>query len=727
MFVANVQKPEHAGMRMTDDRIDQLIEDVADIKERLSALENAPAARSETEPSVETPAHKGESRVPAPIPILMIIFGGLLTLTVVGAIIGIPLIIGGIVMLSKAGTPGKEPAEPHAQTEQETAKRTPGRAEEPSEAKREQPAARRPELDSNLVLRTLTVVGIVALVLGAVFFLTLSIQNEWLTKPVQLLIGVIAGIGIAVFGSRVRLHEAYAFWGDLVTTAGTMIVYFTVYAAYALEPYRAAIGLSSAILGIALMVIAGVHLTYAVTLGNRRITIGAILLGALTFLFAEPSIISLLYVAILGIGTRVAASIRSWHHVSALSFGLAAIGIASVGWSTDAGAGLVTLALLMVVSEWLAYQRSEHAYELGLGPLIFGGLLCLPLASHLGWHLGYVSLTIAGAAIGLATLHGSTARVSRALSATLFIVLGSGLLVSPEYLGLVWAALALVLITGAQRFDSFELRIAGHAVAAIGLIVVLIENLPLLMRASWPAALTLPAFYLAIATTAAYAIVSRAEQGIVSRVYSALATTLIVLIALASSSSSLAFISVVLVLAIIYRMIIPDAFFHVQSIVLSGIAIAATIIHDATSTSTPWTYAVTIAALVALNTYTRRQDLEDGGSWIVTTGVAAIGVLIARLVMIIAEYATIAEDPIITLGWLGAGIAGLVLGITASDRTIRLAGLGLITLAVFKAFFVDVFELDLVWRVIAFVVLGVALLSAALLYGRFRERIGELF
>jgi predicted membrane protein DUF2339 len=71
--------------------------------------------------------------------------------------------------------------------------------------------------------------------------------------------------------------------------------------------------------------------------------------------------------------------------------------------------------------------------------------------------------------------------------------------------------------------------------------------------------------------------------------------------------------------------------------------------------------------------------------------------------------------------WTVTGLALLWLGLRRQVRELRLAGFGFLTLAVGKVFLYDLSELESVWRVLSFIVLGLLLLLAALAYQRMRR------
>ena len=77
----------------------------------------------------------------------------------------------------------------------------------------------------------------------------------------------------------------------------------------------------------------------------------------------------------------------------------------------------------------------------------------------------------------------------------------------------------------------------------------------------------------------------------------------------------------------------------------------------------------------------------------------------------------------LTALWAGYAVTLLVVGISRRWRLVRLAGLGLLIIPIVKVFVYDVFALEQVYRIIAFIGLGILLLVSAYLYQRHRKTI----
>ncbi len=89
----------------------------------------------------------------------------------------------------------------------------------------------------------------------------------------------------------------------------------------------------------------------------------------------------------------------------------------------------------------------------------------------------------------------------------------------------------------------------------------------------------------------------------------------------------------------------------------------------------------------------------------------------AALLLAVAAMDLLPRD-LVTAAWLAAAIALLLPGVRMEKEALRLAGLGLLTAAVLKAFLFDASELEGVLRILSFLALGIALIGIGKLYGK---------
>ncbi len=98
----------------------------------------------------------------------------------------------------------------------------------------------------------------------------------------------------------------------------------------------------------------------------------------------------------------------------------------------------------------------------------------------------------------------------------------------------------------------------------------------------------------------------------------------------------------------------------------------------------------------------------------------------APVVLITLTIAVKMNPGMVTLSWGIEGVIVILLGLLVSQRTYRLTGLALLLLCVGKIVCLDAWRLSDTDRYITFIVLGAAMCSVPILYGRYRESVRRL-
>ena len=78
---------------------------------------------------------------------------------------------------------------------------------------------------------------------------------------------------------------------------------------------------------------------------------------------------------------------------------------------------------------------------------------------------------------------------------------------------------------------------------------------------------------------------------------------------------------------------------------------------------------------------------------------------------------------LLTIAWGIEGVSLLIAGFPLRERTLRLAGLVLFFICILKLFAYDLRELETLYRIVSFIVLGMILVGVSWIYTRFRDRI----
>ncbi len=75
------------------------------------------------------------------------------------------------------------------------------------------------------------------------------------------------------------------------------------------------------------------------------------------------------------------------------------------------------------------------------------------------------------------------------------------------------------------------------------------------------------------------------------------------------------------------------------------------------------------------------------------------------------------------MAWGAEGLVLLAVGFPLRDRTLRLSGLTLFMVCILKLFVYDLRNLETLYRILSFIVLGVILVGVSWAYTRFRDHV----
>ncbi|GGK82315.1 DUF2339 domain-containing protein [Haloarcula sebkhae] len=169
--------------------------------------------------------------------------------------------------------------------------------------------------ERNIGMKWLGGVGGLALVVGVVFFIRLAIEAGYLGPLGRVLTGTAGGLILLAGGRYAAEAQGYSRWGRLVAGTGLAIAYFSVYAAYGFESYRAAIG--APLWAVLLVLTALVAATAALSVRDHAPAVAgeAFLLGYVTAyvgLDAGSFVVSPAYVVLLTAGLVTIAAVRPW-------------------------------------------------------------------------------------------------------------------------------------------------------------------------------------------------------------------------------------------------------------------------------------------------------------------------------------------------------------------------------------------------------------------------------
>lgn len=199
-------------------------------------------------------------------------------------------------------------------------------------------------LEERIGARWLLYAGIAALVLGVSYFIKFAFDNGWVSEPLRVLVGLLAGSGLLVAGQRF-VARGLAFFGHALSGGGIVVLYVAIYAA--LHVYGL-IGPTAAFVAMA-----GVTLVATALADRHRMEI----LGALAVAggFATPMLV----------GGEQDAQVVLCTYVAILLAGTLAL-VARHGW-----AGIAPLAYVLTGLTWIDWAASFYTPEAWLRTLLF--------------------------------------------------------------------------------------------------------------------------------------------------------------------------------------------------------------------------------------------------------------------------------------------------------------------------------------------------------------------
>jgi hypothetical protein len=130
-----------------------------------------------------------------------------------------------------------------------------------------------------------------------------------------------------------------------------------------------------------------------------------------------------------------------------------------------------------------------------------------------------------------------------------------------------------------------------------------------------------------------------------------------------------------------------------------------------------WLSGLTLAGFYAAQILARRSPEKQASAYF-----SLLGTLLLTAVLYFQ-----ASGGLLTVSWGLQGFILLAFGFAFSERILRLQGLGLFLICIMKLFFFDLRNLETIYRILSFVVLGLILLSVSWIYTRFRKQMRRLF
>ena len=558
-------------------------------------------------------------------------------------------------------------ARPRAQPATSAAGETPAIAPTPPSPPGAGPARSAGEWDWEQIVggNWLVRVGVLAIIIGVVFFLKLAFDNNWIGPTGRVLLGLVAGL--VMLGGGEYLQRRYPIYGHALSGGGIALLYVSTFAAFGLYHLIALTPASGFLLLISVA-------SAALALRHESMALAIIvILGAFSGLFilgftpaapgAAPldrSLQLLVYLVVVDLGVVALSTFRNWRWFTLLALvgSLAGYGAwyDQYGESADLvmSEGSITLIFVIFVGATslfhILWRRAPQAFDYSLmvinAAAYFGISYGLLWSDYRAW-LGGFSLLLALFYGGLAYL--ALQRSSENARLSLF-ALG---------IALVFLTVAIPVQLGDQAWTT----VAWAAQGALLVWLSFVLRLPQLRLFSYAVFAIVAVRLLFFDTTVAL----RPFQPVLNERFLAFAAG------------------------------------------ITAMSLAAFLLRREREALREWEQTSWFISRVF---------------WL-SANFFSLWLLSAEVLDYLHPQIN-AQNLSLTALWSGYAAIFLIVGIVRRSRPVRLAALGLLAFSVLKVFGYDVFTLERVFRISALIGLGVILLAAGYLYQRYGRTIREV-
>ena len=341
-------------------------------------------------------------------------------------------------------------------------------------------------------------------------------------------------------------------------------------------------------------------------------------------------------------------------------------------------------------------------------------------------------------------------RVLFGYAAAVLLFLVIAVEIATAYVGLAWILIGIGLFQAGLAVPALDLRLQGYCAIALGvlsLLLLTVLNVPgIFLNVPEISGLALCVSALGMYSVAVQIsrlsapVISEAERDLVRR--AALAAGAALAVALLWCELPMPMVAVgwslfgLALMAVGTRWSQQDLRLQSYAVAVLAFARCWQVNFEITAIRYGVPEGIVTSALVIASTYAssqiqqrgsrvcveaRRTDVRRALDWLDARGRAIFGGLAIVLLTSLLYHRV--EASALTEAWALEGVPLLIGGFVQRDRLLRVSGLTLLGACVLKVFFYDLSNLETVARIFSFIVLGLLLLGASLMYARYYERL----
>ena len=524
-------------------------------------------------------------------------------------------------------------------------------------------AEAKPSLESRIGSHWLNRIGIAAVLIGVSYFLKFAFENNWIGATGRIAIGLIAGIAVVLWSERFRTR-GYRIFSFSLKAVGIGVLYLSLWASF--QVYHL---MSSEVVFACMVVVTAATCAMALTQDAEILAVFAITGG-----FSTPVLLS----------TGVNREFALFSYVVLLDFGILALVIFRP-WRRLLWLGFVGTLVLYLAWYSEFYDRKQFEPTLIFATVFFAIFAAAPLFMLRQEHgMGTMPLALAF------------------MNAAAYFLQAYAMISDISTTAMAWFSLALAAIyLGLNRFrprssepvSEHNLRLM-HLALAVGLITVAI---PIRLDAHW--------------ITIGWFVESAVLLWLGGRIKSDLLNVFAVT-ALALGIGRLLIFDNFVSTTLIFNMRML-----VYGIAVAALAFAAYEASKREGETARTLGAIAIVAMNALALVALSREVADSYSHQMSRAIPAPALWSTQHWSQVRSI-EIARDFTYSALWMAYGAMLMIIGFWRSSAFVRWQALVLIAVTIVKVFVYDTSQLDRIYRILSFVVLGVLLLAISFAYQR---------
>lgn len=627
----------------------------------------------------------------------LIVIGVVLTFTVIGALIGIPLIILGIYRLAT-----ESPAQDTGDVVDEEV--------EPEE---------NVEINKDTILKWLGRGGITLTVIGVAFFINYAIELGYLGFGARLLLAGAFGLGLVGVGHKLGKIKSYNVLSKFLSVGGFIITYFTVFSSYFFEDYREAVGMTFPFASLLLGAVVIAMIYYMMTFGNAATTGLAYLLGYFTVVLSRgEGLITIVYLVLLTLSGLYLSYHKKWDllpaSITVMNYLFSILVLSFSGFDSVEFFFLSGVFVAIHLFSEFYLRSDKYIITKSLNNVLYTVAVAVSLFNH--QYIEYFFFVLAASLFfSYLISKAEESKYTDLIGSIVAIVIYSLLDLSSILTTAFWGALAVFNAFVYSNNKEVIFRLATYFFSTI----LFVKNVfydTLFHTAPYFDGLVQESTVLMSLSIISYLVVIYVLDSDADRNVFSVASMLLAAIALSTELSDLSFaIGFILGSLALFGLhefkklvlVRAGSYIYLGVGILSGLVLLA----DATSQAVISNEAAVLFFSVGVLIAYSFKETEKISKVLAYLGFSLF------LLTVAFEFSNF----IITMIWGLTGLILLSVGMNMNKTGLRNSGLIALSLAVLKLFVIDTIELDVLYRTIAYIGLGLILLLATFVFSKYKD------